>query len=180
MANIPGLNKVVPHKKPAAPNPRVEPISSPVSVNERHRVTSASNPTQRSLRESESLAARDFIKKAGRWLVDIPISVLGEHSAWTSTGNWQGIFDCAIWLRTPAGLPHPIQLVLKYIDNSGEKIIQIDRCQTGSHRTVLLNGSITLAVNGRVREMGLYLIGASDITLTLEEWHMNPQQRRNR
>jgi hypothetical protein len=115
-----------------------------------------------------------------RWLVDIPISILSEHSAWSSSGNWQGMFDSALWLRTPAGLTHPVQLALKYIDNSGEKIIQIDRCHPGSHRTVLLNGSISVSVSGRVRDMGLYLLGVTDPDIVVEEWHMTPQQRRTR
>lgn len=122
--------------------------------------------------------AQDYIRQAGRWLVDVPVSILAEHSAWIPTGNWHGMFDCAVWLRTPAGLTHPVQLALKYIDNSGEKIIQIDRCQPGGHSTVLLNGSIALTINARVRDMGLYLIGATDAAIALEEWHLAPQQRR--
>lgn len=115
-----------------------------------------------------------------RWLVDVPISILSEHSSWSSNGSWQGAFDGALWLRTPAGLTHPVQLVLKYIDNAGEKIVPIDRCQPGSHRTVLLNGSITVGVSGRVRDMGFYLLGISDPEIVVEEWHMTPQQRRAR
>lgn len=115
-----------------------------------------------------------------RWLVDIPVSALSDHSAWTAAGNWQGMFDCAIWLRTPGGLSHPVQLILKYIDNSGEKVVHIDRCHPGSHRTVLLNGSISLGVNGRVRDMGFYLLGITDPEIVVEEWHMTPQTRRAR
>ncbi|MGB3610028.1 MAG: hypothetical protein WA987_06580 [Cellvibrio sp.] len=115
-----------------------------------------------------------------RWLVDVPVTALSEHSAWSPTGSWQGMFDCAIWLHTPAGLAHPVQLSLKYIDNGGEKIIHIDRCHPGTHRTVLLNGSFGLSVNGRVRDMGLYLLGITDPEIVVEEWHMTPQQRRSR
>lgn len=114
----------------------------------------------------------------GRWLVDVPHSTFSEHSAWLSSGSWQGRFDCALWLRTPAGLNHPLQLVFKFIDNSGEKIVSIDRCQPGNHRTVLLNGMIKLNVNGRIREAGLYLLGKSNAVIALEEWHVTAQQKR--
>lgn len=116
----------------------------------------------------------------GRWLIDVPLSTFSEHSAWLSSGNWQGRFDCALWLRTPAGLDHPLQLVLKFTDNGGEKAITIDRCQPGNHRTVLLNGMITLNVNGRIREAGLYLMGRSKAVISLEEWHITAQQKRTR
>ena len=116
----------------------------------------------------------------GHWLVDVPLSTFSEHSAWLSSGSWQGRFDCALWLRTPAGLTHPVQLVFKFTDNSGEKIVSIDRCQPGNHRTVLLNGMITLNVNGRIREAGLYLSGKSNAVITLEEWHVTAQQKRAR
>lgn len=135
--------------------------------------------TQRAAQPQQNNVQRASFQQE-RWLVDIPVSVLSEHSAWTAAGNWQGMFDCAIWLRTPAGLAHPVQLSLKYIDNSGEKIVHIDRCHPGSHRTVLLNGSFGLGVNGRVRDMGLYLLGITDPEIVVEEWHMTPQQRRAR
>ncbi|ARU29423.1 hypothetical protein [Cellvibrio sp. PSBB006] len=135
--------------------------------------------TQRAAQPQQNNVQRAGFQQE-RWLVDIPVSVLSEHSAWTAAGNWQGMFDCAIWLRTPAGLAHPVQLSLKYIDNSGEKIVHIDRCHPGSHRTVLLNGSFGLGVNGRVRDMGLYLLGITDPEIVVEEWHMTPQQRRAR
>lgn len=127
----------------------------------------------------KTAAAQEMPRQAGRKLADIPVAILTEHSAWAASGTWQGVFDCAVWLRTPAGLSHPAQLVLKYVDNSGEKFLQIDRCQPGVHNTVLLNGSISLTINARVRDIGLYLLGTTDTAIALEEWHFTPQQRRS-
>lgn len=141
------------------------------------RAAQPSSPQQNKAQQS-NVQRTSFQQQ--RWLVDIPMSVLSEHSTWTAAGNWQGMFDCAIWLRTPAGLAHPVQLSLKYIDNGGEKVVHIDRCHPGSHRTVLLNGSFGLSVNGRVRDMGLYLLGITDPEIVVEEWHMTPQLRRSR
>src|SRR5690606_23114072 len=126
---------------------------------------------------SSDVCSSDLARPAG---VCSQMAQSNIHSAWSPTGSWQGMFDCAIWLHTPAGLAHPVQLSLKYIDNGGEKIIHIDRCHPGTHRTVLLNGSFGLSVNGRVRDMGLYLLGITDPEIVVEEWHMTPQQRRSR
>lgn len=115
---------------------------------------------------------------AGRHLLDIPVLSLAEHRTWTSTGNWQGQFDCALWLRTPQGIAHPLQLFVRYTDNQGEKNIFIDRCPAGSYRTVLLNGSLHFQAVGRVRDLSFYLIGASTgMNVLVEEWNFVPQHR---
>lgn len=113
-------------------------------------------------------------------IFDLPVLALAEHSAWTPTGLWHGQFDCAVWLRTPQGLAQPVQLFLRYVDNQGEKNIFIDRCSAGSFRTVLLNGSTSLSVNGRVRSLEFQLVGAMAMTVMIEEWHLVPQQRQMR
>lgn len=117
----------------------------------------------------------------GSLIAEVPLSTLSYHSAWTATGHWRGTFDCALWLRTPQGLPNPANLAVCYVDNQGEKAVFVDRCAPGSYRTVLLNGSIDLSVSGRVTQIGLYLIGATDTCeVHVEEWHLVPQQRRQR
>lgn len=181
MPSIPILTTKVANQ-PAKQNQRSELTQSADALKRKNSVpaVSALLKTKQQSTQSNQSSALDYIQQSGRWLVDVPLSILSEHSSWTYSGNWQGGFDCALWLRTPAGLQHPLHLVLKYIDSSGEKILQIDRCQTGGHRTVLLNGSVTLSVTGRVRDMGLYLLGAHDTIAAVEEWHMTPQQRRGR
>ena len=171
MSSIPTLNDPVPALTPSKQQAKQQP----------NQLQQAAGPqSRRRTAQEASLAARRHFKEAGRWLVDIPLSIIAEHSAWTSSGSWQGTFDCAVWLRTPGGLQHPAQLALKYIDNGGEKVIAIDRCQPGSHRTILLNGSINIAVNGRIQTMALFLMDASDTVIALEEWHVTPQQRHHR
>jgi hypothetical protein len=114
-----------------------------------------------------------------RHLLDLPTHILTEHRAWIGSGLWQGMFDCAIWLRTPQGIPQPLQLQLRYQDNQGEKAIFIDRCSAGAYRTVLLNGSILLTAMGRVRGLSLWAINAAPAMEALvDEWHLVPQQRR--
>lgn len=181
MPSIPILTTKVANQ-PNKQNQRQEVNQPGDTLKRKGSMTAVNAPvkTKQQAAQGSQSSALEYIQQSGRWLVDIPLSVLSEHSSWIYTGNWQGGFDCALWLRTPAGLPHPLHLVLKYIDSSGEKILQIDRCQTGSHRTVLLNGSITLSVAGRVRDMGLYLLGAHDTIVAVEEWHITPQQRRGR
>lgn len=114
----------------------------------------------------------------GRHLLDIPVLTLSEHRAWSSTGHWQGLFDCAIWLRTPQGIAQPLQLFVRYVDNQGEKNVFVDRCSAGSYRTVLLNGTLQLYVQGRVRDLAFYLVGAgTGMNVLVEEWNFMPQQR---
>lgn len=115
---------------------------------------------------------------AGRHLLDIPVLTLAEHRSWTVSGLWQGQFDCALWLRTPQGVAHPLQLFVRYTDNQGEKNIFIDRCSAGSYRTVLLNGSMNFQAFGRVRDLGFYLVGASPgMNVLVEEWNFVPRHR---
>lgn len=128
----------------------------------------ANNPTQ-----SPAPAA------VGRHLLDLPPQILSEHRSWISSGHWQGMFDCAIWLRTPQGIQQPLQLLLRYQDSQSEKSVVVDRCAAGAYRTVLLNGSVMLSVMGRVRELSLRLINASpSMEALVDEWHLVPQQRR--
>src|SRR5690625_1283376 len=42
-------------------------------------------------------------------LVDVPAATLLGHPAAQQRGRWQGMFDVAVWLRAPAGLPEPLQ-----------------------------------------------------------------------
>lgn len=127
----------------------------------------------------DSAVLTPSVVKTGYHLLDIPLSAVSEHSAWTNAGYWQGGFDCALWLRTPQGLAHPVQLAICYQDNQGEKTVLVDRCAAGSYRTVLLNGSIQLGVSGRIRNMGLYLVGVKGTAeVAMEEWHLIPQQKR--
>jgi hypothetical protein len=112
-------------------------------------------------------------------LTTVAPSQICEHSAFTSKGSWRGMFDIAVWLHTPAGVTQPLQLALRYRDAAGVQTIHIDRCGHGSHRTVLLNGSQPLRVQGAVQEAALYLVGVDpDIVVSLEEWHLVPQPRR--
>lgn len=118
-------------------------------------------------------------KQVKRRLAEVALSQLSQHRAWLVSGNWQGDFDCAIWLRTPTGFAQPAQLAVCYRDNQGEKAVFVDRCAAGSYRTVLLNGPVNLTVNGRVRELGLYLIGVDETAdMSVEEWHLVARQKR--
>ncbi len=118
---------------------------------------------------------------AGRSLLELPPQLLSEHQSWVGSGLWQGHFDCALWLRTPQGIPQPMQLALRYVDSQGEKIMPIDRCAAGAYRTVLLNGSLLLKVAGRVKELSFHLLDVStSMEIIVEEWHLVPQQRRGR
>ncbi len=133
---------------------------------------------QEEYRGGEAAPAKE---SATRHLADIPFSLLSEHSHWVPNGAWEGRFDAAVWLRAPAGLSQPLQLALRYRDSGGEKMLVIDRCHPGSHRSVLLNGSILLEVVGRVREMALVLLDMDrDTQVLLDEWHLVPQLRRER
>lgn len=172
MSSIPTLNAAI-ARKPTATTGR----TGEVKAAERPK-TSLFSTTKKPVADKSGSQKSAFQQE--RWLVDIPQSALNEHSAWLSAGTWHGMFDCAMWLRTPSGLTTPVQLALKYIDNSGEKTLLIDRCFAGAHRTVLLNGSINMTISGRVRDIGFYLLGATDGDILLEEWHFTPQHRRAR
>lgn len=111
-------------------------------------------------------------------LVEVPTPTLLGHPAAQQRGRWQGMFDVAVWLRAPAGLPEPLQLLLKYWDENGAHKIVLDRCWPGNHRTVLLNASFSLAATGPIRRAGLYLKAtAHPSAVQLDEWHLIPQGR---
>lgn len=112
-------------------------------------------------------------------LAEVPPRLFLGHPNAQSRTSWNAWFDIAAWLRTPAGVMQPLQLVLKYHDDTGEQQILIDHCKSGSHRTALLNASLAVPVNGHVRRAGLYLSGVDrGIVIFLEQWHMVPQERR--
>lgn len=112
-------------------------------------------------------------------LAEVPPSLLSEHREWSPDTPWQGSFDIAVWLRTPAGLSRPLQLALSYQDAEGEKVLPVDRCPDGAHHSVLLNGAVRLGVHGKVRDLALVLVDKSANTLVmLDEWHIVPQQKR--
>lgn len=114
-------------------------------------------------------------------LMEIPLSQLSQHSAWTATGYWQGDFDCALWLRTPTGLQQPVQLAVCYRDSQGDKTLFVDRCAAGSYRSALLNGPIHMVVNGKVSELGVYLVGVGDVgDVSVDEWHFVARQKRSK
>lgn len=109
-------------------------------------------------------------------LVEVPTAIFLGHSAAQPRGRWQGMFDIAVWLRTPLGVREPLQLLLKYWDDNDAQKLVLDRCYPGSHRTVLLNANFSLAANGQIRRAGLYLKGTSrPSAVYLDEWHLIPQ-----
>ncbi|MDQ2075982.1 hypothetical protein [Marinimicrobium sp. ABcell2] len=112
------------------------------------------------------------------YLVEVPPPIFLGHPASQRRGVWRGVFDIAVWLRTPTGVQEPLQLILKYWDDSGVQQLALDRCHIGGHRTVLLNASFLLRVTGQVRRAGLYIksIGRRP-AVYLEEWHLIPQDR---
>lgn len=121
----------------------------------------------------EAMPSRD------RNLLDIPTSLVSSHAHWQPTGLWSGVFDVAVWIRLPQGSKHPLQLALRYTDQRGEKTVLVDLCKPGSYKSALLNGSITLDITGRVKEMSLYLLGMpKGQIMSVDEWHFNPQLKR--
>lgn len=129
----------------------------------------------------KAVVANPFIKQdnADKRVTEVPSSLVSAHASWKPAGTWQGRFDLAVWLRLPQGCPEPLQLALRYTDQRGERTVVVDTCKPGSFKSALLNGSVELTVNGRVKDMGLYLINLpSDVPVGLEEWHFQPQIKR--
>lgn len=123
--------------------------------------------------------ARPLPNKRDKRIADVPVSRLSTHARWQPAGNWSGIFDLAVWLRLPQGSAHPLQLALRYTDQKGEKTVLVDICKPGTYKSALLNGSVMIEAQGRVRDMGLFLLGLpGDIPMGLEEWHFLPQLKR--
>lgn len=120
-------------------------------------------------------AASPALQQA-RNVLAINVEDFMDHVAFTPSGEWQGYFDCATWLRTPRGLTRSVQLVLRYVDAQGEKTLFVDRCSAGACRTVLLNGTILLRVCGKVREAAFFLMddnAPGDVVA--EDSHFQPQ-----
>lgn len=114
-------------------------------------------------------------------LVEVPVPIFLGHPASQKRGRWQGRFDIAVWLRTPLGVREPLQLLLKYWDDNDAQHLVLDRCYPGSHRTVLLNASFSLAAAGQIRRAGLYLKSTGRTSgVCLDEWHLIPQIKSSR
>ncbi|MDO3387908.1 hypothetical protein QWI17_18835 [Gilvimarinus sp. SDUM040013] len=129
----------------------------------------------------KAVVANPFIKDAttDKRIAEVPSSLASAHANWKPAGVWQGRFDLAVWLRLPQGCPVPLQLVMRYTDQRGERTVVVDTCKPGSFKSALLNGSVELTVNGAVKDMGLYLLDLpADVPLGLEEWHCQPQIKR--
>lgn len=138
------------------------------------------NAATETLQQSGGGAASHSIPASrDRNLVDIPVSLVSSHANWQPAGFWSGVFDVAVWVRLPQGCQHPLQLALRYTDQRGEKTVLVDMCKPGSYKSALLNGSIALEITGRVKEMGLYLLGMpKSQAMSVDEWHFNPQIKR--
>lgn len=114
-----------------------------------------------------------------RQVVSLSSGDISAHANWKPTGVWEGFFDIAVWLRMPQGCHHPLQLALRYTDQKGEVSIPIDIFKPSTFSCALMNGRIRLAVSGRIKNVGLYLVGADeDLSANVEEWHITPQSRR--
>lgn len=130
------------------------------------------------IRESEPTGAAQIMDLH---LAEVPAAHFASHPAAQARGAWRGMFDIAVWLRTPAGVFQPLQLVLKYQDDNGNQQLLIDRCHSGSHKTVLLNASLPITAAGRIARAGLYLKSVDrGIVIFLEECHLIPQERKAR
>jgi|GEM_PF-1346661 len=122
---------------------------------------------------------RSLPSRRDKRIAEIPATRLSAHAHWQPAGNWSGVFELAVWLRLPQGSAHPLQLALRYTDQKGEKTVLVDICKPGSYKSALLNGSVSVEAQGRVQDMGLFLLGLpGDIPMGLEEWHFTPQLRR--
>ena len=150
---------------------------SPQAATETQRHAGAS--AARVAPASASPAVGKFVTKRDKRIADVPVSRLSTHASWQPAGSWSGIFELAVWLRLPQGTDHPLQLALRYSDQKGEKTVLVDICKPGGYKSALLNGSVTIEAQGRVRDMGLFLLGLpGDIPMGLEEWHFLPQIKR--
>lgn len=144
-----------------------------------NRKTSLSAATETLQQAGGGPTSRGVAASRDRNLVDIPVSLVSSHAHWQPAGFWSGVFDVAVWVRLPQGSQHPLQLALRYTDQRGEKTVLVDMCKPGSYKSALLNGSIALDITGRVKEMGLYLLGMpKGEVMSVDEWHFNPQIKR--
>jgi len=143
------------------------------------RKTTLNAATEAQQQAGGGVSREEVFSSRDRSLVDVPVSLVSGHANWQATGFWTGVFEVAVWIRLPQGSTHPLQLALRYTDQSGEKTVLVDMCQPGSYKSALLNGSIALDITGRVKTMGLYLLGMpKGETMSVDEWHFNPQIKR--
>ena len=141
----------------------------------RHFTDSGRESTYEKRTDKSSGSTKDVL------LVEVPTQIFLGHPAAQQRGRWQGMFDIAVWLRTPLGVREPLQLLLKYWDDNDAKKIVLDRCYPGSHRTVLLNASFSLTATGQIRRAGLYLKDTGrPSSVYLDEWHLIPQNKSSR
>ena len=136
--------------------------------------------TETMQRAGTSVTAADILPvQRDRPVADVSTSLVSSHANWQPGGYWEGVFDIAVWLRLPQGSMHPLQLALRYTDQRGEKTVLVDICKPGGYKSALLNGSVRLEVSGRIKEMGLYLLGMpKGQPIGLDEWHFIPQLKR--
>ncbi len=128
---------------------------------------------------SETRMRADSYKVEARRVVDISPNHVNASANYEPVGLWEGYFEAGIWLRLPQGSPEILQLALRYTDQAGEVSIPVDAFRPSTFSCALLNGCLRLAVNGRIRNMGLYLVGApKDIAVNVEQWHLTPQRMR--
>ncbi len=110
-------------------------------------------------------------------LTMINSAVLSTHANYKSDKRWKGDFDVAAWVRFPEGLAESAQLVVTYRDQERKKSYLVDRCLSNRQTLILLNGTVTLDVDGAVDEISLCLKGLPDNAVwILDECHIVPKQ----
>lgn len=101
------------------------------------------------------------------------------HASWKPYSVWEGGFDVAVWLNTPKGCMRPLQLSLRYVDQSGDVFVPVDIFNPSLATTALLTGSMALTVKGKIDTIGLYLEGEVDgISVSIDEWYVVPHIKR--
>lgn len=100
---------------------------------------------------------------------------LYAHANWKPRSVWEGGFDVAVWLNTPKGCMRPLQLSLRYADQSGDIFVPVDIFNPSLATTALLTGSMALTIKGKIGTIGLYLEGEIDgISISVDEWYVVP------
>ena len=102
-------------------------------------------------------------------------NVLKKHPAYKQKSRWQGRFIVAAWVRFPEGLNKPVGLMLEVTDQNGKQNYKVDLCPPNRQSLILLNGTVTIVVEGAVREMILVLQGLPENAVwILDEYRIEP------
>lgn len=106
-----------------------------------------------------------------RLLAAVPETTFLPHGI-ASSQRWSAHFNVACWVRGDAALPTRLALVIRYLDESGERQVTVDCIDCNQPSSMLLAGRSHVPATGRVEAMSAWLLAEPACAVEVDELYV--------